>query len=204
MKTRWIGTCAAVLLSTPLLTGSAAAETTAHYVCGDSGVSFGATFRDDGDTLVLEFAGSPPATLRSAISGSGFRYVGQGYEFHGKADDAVFTQPGRTPVSCRAAAAPSGGSAGVAAPPPPRPSFDCAKARAPSEVAICKSAGLAEMDLRMTKAYGELRGRVRGRKRRSLRKSQKRWLRKRNACGDNLKCLESAYLERIAALQRWR
>lgn len=220
MTTRWTGYAAAMLLSVPLLAGSAAAQPTVQYVCGGDGPSFGATFRDNGDTLELRIAGLPPASLRSAISGSGTRYVGQGYEFHGKGDNAVLIQPGRPPVSCRTAAAPAGGgtapAAGVAAPPPgggpaaaapppsSGPSFNCAKARAASEIAICRNANLAELDRRMTSTYAWLRGQLRGRERRLLRKDQKSWLRQRNSCRGNVQCLESTYLERIAALQEWR
>lgn len=77
------------------------------------------------------------------------------------------------------------------------PSFDCAKARLPDEVAICNSAELSQLDQLANSGYRFLR-RVYGQRANAL-----AWplLRERQACGANIACIKSKQLATIAYFQ---
>lgn len=98
----------------------------------------------------------------------------------------------------------------------PKPSFDCAKARAPIEVAICSDSSLAASDAEMAKLYrlarnalGEAAG---AEARKALKDTQRQWLRARLlVCGmqskgtwsrnsDDIACLRAVYAARQADL----
>lgn len=73
------------------------------------------------------------------------------------------------------------------------PSFDCARAKAASERAICASTVLPALDLRVARAYAEA-GRVLGGELGTwaegrLRADQRSWLRRRDRCGADVACL---------------
>jgi uncharacterized protein len=88
----------------------------------------------------------------------------------------------------------SGG--GTAAPvQPANPSFPCAKARYPAEIAVCNSALLAELDVELSRLYLRVKGN------RSYAARQRAWVDQRNACGSNAACIEQRYREQIAYLQ---
>jgi uncharacterized protein len=81
-------------------------------------------------------------------------------------------------------------------------SFDCAKARAADEKAICRHRALEDADVRMATMF-ELEGHLlamggRG----ALQDAQVAWLKQRRRCGGNVACLTRSYDRRLAELQR--
>jgi uncharacterized protein len=75
------------------------------------------------------------------------------------------------------------------------PSFPCAKARHPAEIAVCNSALLAGLDVELNRLYLRVKGN------RSYAARQRAWVDQRNACGSNAACIEQRYREQIAYLQ---
>ena len=82
---------------------------------------------------------------------------------------------------------------------PPTPSFSCAKAKSPSEKAICADYELSSWDKSVNSAWKsaqagaisvgdkELKDRIVA--------SQKEWLKKRNACEDDVSCIRKVWLK---------
>lgn len=85
------------------------------------------------------------------------------------------------------------------------PSFNCAYAKLPSEVAICKSDLLGDLDSRMAGIYFGLVNdyRVPHRAKARIKREQGGWLRSRNHCGYEFGCLQSKYQRRISRLSFW-
>ncbi len=89
----------------------------------------------------------------------------------------------------------------AAATPAAAASFDCGKARAADEKAICANQTLSEFDVAMATLYGVrmqipmLMG-ARG----AAQDEQRAWLAKRRACGSDVACLAQAYQQRIVEL----
>ena len=81
-------------------------------------------------------------------------------------------------------------------------SFDCTRARAPDERAICADRGLNDQDVTMSvmlKIGGHFVGMgARG----AMQDDQIAWLKARRACGANRECLTQSYDGRIATLQK--
>lgn len=77
-----------------------------------------------------------------------------------------------------------------------RPSFDCRRARARSEVAVCSDAGLASLDRQMSGQFFNALRSARPGQRALLQRSRNRFLAYRNRCGSN-SCIAQAYRERI-------
>lgn len=81
-------------------------------------------------------------------------------------------------------------------------SFDCTKARATDEKAVCTNLPLNDMDVTMAllfnldKRFLPMGGRD------ALIDQQKAWLVSRKACGSNVACLTDLYQQRIRALQQ--
>ncbi len=80
-------------------------------------------------------------------------------------------------------------------------SFDCARAKAPDERAICADLALNDQDVRLALLY-ELDGHFlpmggRG----AMMDDQVAWLRRRHACGADRACLSRLYAARIATLR---
>lgn len=75
-------------------------------------------------------------------------------------------------------------------------SFDCTKAEHPAESMVCLTGELAELDLRLSRAY---RAAVaRSDQPEAERSTQMRWLAdQRNACGAAVACLRTAYRKRL-------
>ena len=88
----------ALLVLTLSLPGQVMADTIV-YACQD-GTSVNAIFGSDTDTLTLEFNGDRRVVLYSAVSGSGIRYTGGGYELYGKAKWVNIIRPGRAELHC--------------------------------------------------------------------------------------------------------
>jgi len=79
----------------------------------------------------------------------------------------------------------------------PKPSFDCAKASSFAEKAICSNDELAQLDVRMSKAYkAQLAA---SSNITSAKATQRAWVKKREACG-SVACIRSLYAARIPEL----
>ena len=97
----------------------------------------------------------------------------------------------------RAAAA---GSAAVN-PTVSRPSFDCARAAAPSEREICANPPLAQLDSQVASAFAAAKARAPAQQQAKVEAEQLEWLRRRNACGADASCLERMIGGRLGQLQ---
>ena len=80
-------------------------------------------------------------------------------------------------------------------------SFDCARARAPDERAICGNRVLEDRDVELSVLYGLIQKLVPMGSRDSIRREQTQWLAGRGRCGADVPCLRRAYDRRIAALR---
>lgn len=84
------------------------------------------------------------------------------------------------------------------------PSFDCAKAKGSVEELICRDAGLAALDRKLSKAYERALQRVKEDGYEDPRPLQRGWVKGRNDCwkaDDVRQCVETEYKHRIAELQ---
>ena len=80
-------------------------------------------------------------------------------------------------------------------------SFDCNRARAADERAICADRTLNDKDVRMAQLY-QIDGHFLAMGRRgAMDDDQSHWLKGRRQCGANRQCLNAAYDHRLAALQ---
>ena len=116
---------------------------------------------------------------------------------------AAATPPRRPPAPAKATAATPRPPAKAAAAPPPvqqaadvRPSFDCRRARARSEKAVCGDAGLASLDRRMSGQYFSALRSARPGQRALLQRSRNRFIAYRNSCATQ-SCIAQAYRDRI-------
>jgi uncharacterized protein len=80
-------------------------------------------------------------------------------------------------------------------------SFDCGKASAPDEIAICDSRELSQLDVRMATLYDTIRKLVGMGVRGALQDQQVEWLKARAGCGANRSCIRNLYEARIRALE---
>jgi len=80
-------------------------------------------------------------------------------------------------------------------------SFSCKSVRLQAEKAICAGRWLSQLDMRLDQAYRHLKSRLAGRKRHSLARSQIKWIRARNRCLSNRRCLRSQYNDRLAEIE---
>lgn len=83
---------------------------------------------------------------------------------------------------------------------PAAASFDCRKARAPDEKAICANRALNDQDVRMDQLYGITRHLVPMGGRDAIIGDQRAWLAARQTCGGNQACLARSYDNRIRQL----
>ena len=81
-----------------------------------------------------------------------------------------------------------------------RPSFDCSKAHSSAETAICANPTLAVHDRILASLYRYKISQADGIGASNLRADQRQWLRFRESCGSDTKCLDSAYDLRIRIL----
>ena len=84
-------------------------------------------------------------------------------------------------------------------PKPTKPSFDCAKAGNATEHAICAEPALALADLRLSDAYRCAINHADGGAA-LLKPSQLAWVRQRNSCGNDARCIEQSYEKRLNEL----
>lgn len=82
-------------------------------------------------------------------------------------------------------------------------SFDCGKARAPDEIAICKNVSLNDQDVTMALLYDLNKHFMAMGGRGSLMDGQAEWLKQRHTCGAKISCLSDAYSTRIGMLRRF-
>lgn len=85
----------------------------------------------------------------------------------------------------------------------PKASFDCAKAGTPTEHTICSSHNLAGLDRSVSEAYSTARksaNEIDPETAKALSTKQATWLRVRNACDVDARCLDQAMRQRIEEL----
>lgn len=85
----------------------------------------------------------------------------------------------------------------------PRASFDCQKASSPTEIAICGSHELAGWDRSVAAAFREALERS-PEKASDLRADQHQWLKKRDACGSKVECIDEMLWRRVEELPQFR
>jgi uncharacterized protein len=81
-------------------------------------------------------------------------------------------------------------------------SFDCNRARAPDEKAICANLALNDKDVRMAVLYDINRKTLAMGGRGALEDQQRQWLRDRRGCGAQRACLNRSYDRRLGDLER--
>jgi uncharacterized protein YecT (DUF1311 family) len=77
-------------------------------------------------------------------------------------------------------------------------SFDCAKAASSTEKAICSTPAVSRLDSELAAAWQQALAQSHDAK--VLKSTQLKWLRERNACGEDPACLSDRYRERLAEL----
>jgi uncharacterized caspase-like protein len=94
--------------------------------------------------------------------------------------------------------------AALALPAQPRslPSFECAANPSETEIAICANDELSRLDSEMAARYARHIRSLTEPARSKLVRDQRAWLRERNLCGHDVKCLTTRYQERITAFAR--
>jgi uncharacterized protein len=80
-------------------------------------------------------------------------------------------------------------------------SFDCARAHAADERAVCASRVLSELDVEMAVRFDTLAGLVAMGTRGDMGDSQRAFLASRRRCGGDASCLTALYRGRIAVLK---
>lgn len=80
-------------------------------------------------------------------------------------------------------------------------SFDCARAKAPDEKAVCANRALNDADVRMDTLFHVDAHLMAMGARGDLQDAQRTWLKRRQACKGDVRCLTRAYKDRLADLQ---
>jgi uncharacterized protein len=78
--------------------------------------------------------------------------------------------------------------------------IDCSKASSPAERTICRSYPLGQAEARMATLFGVVTSLVAMGQRGDIGDAQRKWLKQRNACGDDSACIARAYQSRSAVL----
>lgn len=99
-----------------------------------------------------------------------------------------------------------------ATPPPPAgtasptasPGFDCATHMLPAEVAVCGDTNLARLDVDLNATYTRTSRNLSPDRRRVLLDEQRSWLRSRDTCATDIKCLAVQYQARLSQLASWK
>ena len=110
-----------------------------NYACQD-GIVLGAVFDNQAETLTLTFSGGAAILLKQAISGSGVRFQGGGYELYGKADWENVIRSGHPELRCQESAAKAPAPRGKAS--ATAPSFSCQGSLNATENRLCSNAAL--------------------------------------------------------------
>jgi uncharacterized protein YecT (DUF1311 family) len=82
------------------------------------------------------------------------------------------------------------------------PSFNCQENTGVIEQIICSDQKLAKLDLELSQLYFRVYGRLDRDAGLRLRNDQREWLRARDACIADIKCVENAYMRRIELLKQ--
>ncbi len=85
----------------------------------------------------------------------------------------------------------------------PTPSFDCHHAGSASERTICAVTALSQLDQELSAAYAAAAQAALQGGDQSLIDSQQAWLRQRNACRADVRCLQAMMSTRLAELRQW-
>lgn len=80
------------------------------------------------------------------------------------------------------------------------PSFDCSRARVPTEFAICGTPSLSALDRQIAEAYAEAVSQQAPAVAESVRTEQRSWLAQRDSCAADIVCLDTAMRDRIRVL----
>ena len=80
-------------------------------------------------------------------------------------------------------------------------SYDCAEATTAAEITVCEYGDLNRLDEELSDSYRSLIGRVNSRQAAQLRRDQRSWLKARNSCRRDVRCLRARYQERLAHLR---
>jgi len=88
----------------------------------------------------------------------------------------------------------------------PVASYNCAKAGTVVEKTICGSVGLAAYDKSVSETYKKIRAYYRSKPNtdkyiKALKKNQREWLKKRDSCGSDEKCLEKSMSKRVSFME---
>jgi uncharacterized protein len=78
--------------------------------------------------------------------------------------------------------------------------LDCSKAASQSELAICRTYSLGQLEARMATLFGIVTSLVAMGQRGDIEASQRQWLKTRDVCGKDVSCLSQSYQSRIDAL----
>jgi uncharacterized protein len=78
--------------------------------------------------------------------------------------------------------------------------IDCGEASSPAERVICRSYPLGQAEARMATLFSVVTSLVAMGQRGDIGDAQRKWLKERNACGDDGACIARAYQSRITAL----
>jgi uncharacterized protein len=79
---------------------------------------------------------------------------------------------------------------------------NCAKARSAADRTICRSYALGQAEARMATLYGIDMSLVAMGQRGDIGDTQRRWIKRREACGARIACLSKAYADRIRQLTK--
>jgi uncharacterized protein len=80
--------------------------------------------------------------------------------------------------------------------------LNCAKASIPAEKTICGNYDLGQDEARLATLYGLLTSLVAMGQRGDIIDAQQKWIKVRNACAGDIKCLTQAYQTRIGNLSK--
>jgi uncharacterized protein len=78
--------------------------------------------------------------------------------------------------------------------------IDCSNASSPAQRTICRSYPLGQAEARMATMFGIVTSLVAMGRRGDIDDAQRKWLKQRDACGDDGACIARAYQSRITAL----
>lgn len=82
-------------------------------------------------------------------------------------------------------------------------SYDCTQATTPAEIAVCANPGLNRLDEELAVLYRSLLDELPARQADRVQQDQRSWLKARNSCGAEVRCLRARYQERIARLNQY-
>ncbi len=82
-------------------------------------------------------------------------------------------------------------------------SYDCTGASSPAEIAVCAHPDLNALDEKLAVLYRSLLNELPVRQADRVRQDQRSWLKARNSCGAEVRCLKARYQERIARLNQY-